>query len=99
MSTPRAEHTATLLANGTVLVAGGETASADTSGAEIYDAATGTWTVTGSMAAIGCSDRADRSIRRRSLFAGLRRVGALTGALIFTACERSVTGDSRHVVI
>lgn len=50
MTTPRSSHTATLLPNGKVLVAGGITnGSARTATAEIYDPATGTWTVTGSM--------------------------------------------------
>ena len=40
----RQEHTATLLTNGQVLVAGGSGTEA-----EIYDPASGTWTVTGSM--------------------------------------------------
>lgn len=40
-------HTATLLPNGTVLVAGGHNDSGDTlSGAEVYDLAKGTWTAT-----------------------------------------------------
>ena len=50
LNLPRIGHTATLLANGQVLVAGGE----DTSGhliaaAELYNPATGRWTVTGSL--------------------------------------------------
>ncbi len=51
MSTPRFGHTATLLANGKVLVAGGSTGCcgfAFTS-AELYDPAAGTWSATGSM--------------------------------------------------
>jgi N-acetylneuraminic acid mutarotase len=42
--TPRASHTAILLANGKVLVAGGFTATA-----ELYDPLTGQWTATGTM--------------------------------------------------
>ena len=45
MATARASHTATLLRNGQVLVAGGQ----DTDSAEQYDPATGVWTATGSM--------------------------------------------------
>jgi N-acetylneuraminic acid mutarotase len=53
MSVPRAGHTATLLTDGHVLVAGGAdgtagNAAADT--AEIYDPVSGTWTATGNLA-------------------------------------------------
>src|SRR2546423_10983488 len=51
MANLRARHTATLLPNGKVLVAGGY--SSDGGGrptAELYDPATGTWTATGSLA-------------------------------------------------
>src|SRR5436190_2355296 len=47
--TARSRHTATLLPNGKVLVAGGNHGHAASSSAELYDPATGTWTVTGSM--------------------------------------------------
>lgn len=50
---PRSKHTATLLPDGTVLVAGGLTGSIGniftTTSAEIYNPATGTWSLTSSM--------------------------------------------------
>jgi N-acetylneuraminic acid mutarotase len=51
LNLPRIGHTATLLANGQVLVAGGEdTSSHLIASAELYNPATGKWTVTGSLA-------------------------------------------------
>ncbi len=47
MSVARSEHTATLLPNGKVLVAGG---GASLSSAELYDPTHGTWAATGSLA-------------------------------------------------
>ena len=50
MITARYNHTATLLLNGKVLVAGGNTAGpVATNTCELYDPATGIWTNTGSM--------------------------------------------------
>jgi Galactose oxidase, central domain/Kelch motif len=46
----RAGHTAVLLQNGKVLVAGGANAQGFLSSAEMYDPFTGTWAATGSMA-------------------------------------------------
>jgi hypothetical protein len=45
----RFEHTATLLASGKVLVAGGQNSSGTLSSAELYDPAAGTWTATSSL--------------------------------------------------
>ncbi len=50
MSTPRTLHTATLLANGKVLVAGGEDFTVGIkASAELYDPATNTWSSAGTM--------------------------------------------------
>lgn len=52
LNTARAAHTATLLPDGEVLVAGGQDSSgAALATAELYNPTTGSWTVTGSMAA------------------------------------------------
>ena len=51
MTTARYDHTATLLTNGMVLVAGGGYNAGYFSSAELYDPATKTWTATSSMAA------------------------------------------------
>jgi len=51
LNTGRSTHTATLLQNGQVLIAGGISAADQTlASAELYNPATGKWTVTGSMA-------------------------------------------------
>jgi hypothetical protein len=50
LTTQRADHTATLLPNGKVLVAGGESSiSSFAARAELYDSATGTWSASGSL--------------------------------------------------
>jgi hypothetical protein len=49
MNTARYEHTATLLPNGKVLVAGGNGVMIALASAELYDPASGTWTTTGPL--------------------------------------------------
>ena len=50
LNTARYSHTATLLQNGMVLVAGGDDINAAVlASAELYDPSSGTWTVTGSL--------------------------------------------------
>jgi hypothetical protein len=51
LASARSGHTATLLANGTVLVVGGS--GSVLASAEIYDPGTGTWKPAGSLAAVG----------------------------------------------
>src|SRR6266478_5596840 len=49
LNTARYVHTATLLPNGKVLVAGGGTGVSELSSAELYDPASGSWSPTGSL--------------------------------------------------
>ena len=49
LSTPRNQHTASLLGNGKVLVAGGINGSSVLNSVELYDPAAGTWTTTGHL--------------------------------------------------
>ncbi|MFQ5428530.1 MAG: PKD domain-containing protein [Thermodesulfobacteriota bacterium] len=80
MNLPRSSHTATLLPDGRVLVAGGFTTSlAITATAEIYDPNTDTWTYTTSMAAGVRNHKATKLLGGCVLVAG--QYPATTGAM------------------
>jgi Galactose oxidase, central domain len=58
MQTRRAAHSATLLANGKVLITGGFNGTDNLASAEVYDPATGTFTTTGTMTTVRFSHTA-----------------------------------------
>ena len=58
MTTPRSSHTATLLADGRVLVVGGWSGAAVLATTEIYDPVSGTWSPAGSMSTARSGHRA-----------------------------------------
>ena len=70
MNFARRAQTATLLADGKVLVAGGEGTSGYLASAEIYDPATGAWQVTGSMTNVRAFHTATRLLNGKVLVAG-----------------------------
>src|SRR6266550_2840859 len=70
LATARAAHTATLLPNGKILVAGGVDSSGIPASAELYDPATGTWSATGSLATARQSHTATLLLNGKVLVAG-----------------------------
>ena len=110
MSTRRAFHTATLLADGRVLVTGGSLngfPESATTSAEIYDPATGTFTPTGSMATARQDHTAtllgDGRVLIAAGYTGDFRVGQTTAELYdpatgtFTATPTNLTtGRGQH---
>jgi hypothetical protein len=70
MATARRLHTATLLSNGRVLIAGGEPGSGALATAEVYDPASGTFSPTGSMATERSEHTATLLSNGRVLIAG-----------------------------
>jgi len=70
MTNARRGHTATLLANGKVLVGGGRDDFQNLASAELYDLSTGTWTATGSMSGPRVGHTATLLLDGRVLVAG-----------------------------
>ncbi|MBP1464492.1 choice-of-anchor C family protein [Candidatus Chloroploca sp. M-50] len=85
MQTGRAWHTATRLADGRVLVAGGSSGAWGTGlqSAEIYDPATGTWTPTGNMSQARFAHTATLLPNGKVLVAGGEGAGWLSSAEIY----------------
>src|SRR4029077_16863204 len=81
LNTARYVHTATLLPNGKVLVAGGRgTSGGDLTSAELYDSATETWTASGSLAVARESHTATLLPNGKVLVAGGYNGGSLASA-------------------
>ena len=79
----RDTHTATLLPNGKVLVAGGDDNGVPLSSAELYDPATGMWSQTGSMSQARDSHTATLLPNGKVLVAGGHGAGSLSSAELY----------------
>jgi N-acetylneuraminic acid mutarotase len=85
----RVEHTATLLADGRLLAAGGVTADSEpAASAERYDAASGTWTATGSLAEARRHHTATLLSDGTVLVAGGNGLGAAESVIAIATAER-----------
>lgn len=86
LNTARSFHTATLLPNGQVLVAGGIDAAGNRlASAELYNPATGKWTVTGSMATARSGHTATLLPNGEVLVAGGSFSVSIAGIVSYTA--------------
>ena len=95
----RASHTATLLANGMVLVAGGTgTNGSPTNSAELYDPTSGTWTTTGSMNYARYLHTATLLTNGKVLVAGGETNGSLASAELYdpVAGTWTITGSMSY---
>ena len=89
-------HTATLLPNGMVLVAGGYDGNLHIStNAELYDPATGNWTVTGSLATARQAHTATLLANGKVLVAGGDDVGMLASAELYDPATGNWTPTGR----
>src|SRR5579859_346272 len=87
----RSGHTATLLPNGKVLVAGGENDVDLIAEAEIYDPATGTWRFTGPMNLARTFHTATLLPNGKVLVAGGNNYGSLTNAELYDPASETWT--------
>src|SRR5439155_405626 len=94
LNQPRAEHTATLLANGTVLIAGGRDAAGQPlASAEIYDPATGTFSLAPSALVVPRQDHTATLLpdRRVLVAGGSNASGALDSAELYDPTAGTVS--------
>ena len=101
LATARVYHTATLLPNGKVLVAGGDDSGSHLASAELYDPASGTWTATGSLATARESSHGDvaaqrQGARRRRLSPRISR--ARNSTIRRTGAGQPLAASAPHAV-
>ena len=96
LGTGRYSHTATLLPNGKVLVAGGLTgfpSGTIIASAELYDPASGTWTATGSLAHARCQHTATLLPNGKVLVAGGQNGSALASVELYDPASGTWTAS------